>query len=154
MPYNPATTTAREAIISDIVTTLAAIATPTYSMSVAKAQRWDGNDFAVNEWPAAVVVPTGETHDDSRLALIVSTMDIAVHLSLRTSDWSTQMHKLLADVRVALTADVTRGGKAVTTQILSDQIYDVSKAGDPLCSALVEVRVLYRTLYEDPTTAF
>jgi hypothetical protein len=64
------------------------------------------------------------------------------------------MHKLLADARVALTADVTRGGKAVTTQILSDQIYDVSKTADPICSAIVEVRVLYRTLYEDPTTAF
>lgn len=154
MPYNPANTTVRESIISNVVTTLAAINVPTYSMKVNLARRWNGNDFDINEFPAAVVVPSGESHEDGRLHLITSTMDIALHLVMRSADWSTEMHKLLADARVALTADVTRGGKAMTTQILSDQIYDVSKTADPICSALVEVRVLYRTLYEDPTTAF
>ena len=154
MVYNPALTTVRESIISHIVTTLAAIDTPTYSMKVNLARRWNGDDFDLNEFPAAIVLPSGESHDDSRLQLISSTMDIALHLVLRSSDWLTQMHKLLADARVALTSDVTRGGKAVTTQILSDQIYDVSRTADPVCSALVEIRVLYRTLYEDPTTAF
>ena len=154
MVYNPALTTVRESIISNIVTTLAAVNTPTYSMKINAARRWNGDDFDLNEFPAAIVLPSGESHEDGRLCLITSTMDIALHLVLRSADWSTEMHKLLADARVALTSDVTRGGKAVTTQILSDQIYDVSRTADPVCSALVEIRVLYRTLYEDPTTAF
>ena len=154
MTYNPLLTTVRESIISNLVSTLAAVNTPTYSAKINLARRWNGDDFDLNEFPAAVIVPTGESHEDGRLHLITSTMDIALHLVLRSSDWSTEMNKLLADARVALTADVTRGGKAMTTQIISDQIYDVSRTTDPVCSALMEIRVLYRTLYADPTTAF
>lgn len=151
----PASTPVSELILQNIVTAVAGInGSPNYKMTVRTARRWNGDDFDINEFPAVVVVPTQESHEDGRLSLVTSTMEIALHIVLRSSDWHQQMNDLLADTRMALTSDVTRGGYAVTTQILTSQVFDVSRTAEPVASGVVELRVLYRTLYNDPTTAF
>lgn len=153
MPYNPANPPIREQILSNLVTSLSLIQTPGYTVNIAKVRRWNGDTLDINEFPSIIVAPTGENHDDSRLSLISSVMSVSLYLVLRSSNWQTEINKFLADMRVAITADVTRGGYAVTTRILSDQVYDVSRTTDPVASASVDLEILYRTLYEDPTTA-
>jgi hypothetical protein len=151
----PTDTTVRETILANIDTTLAAIATTplTYKTVPNTVRRWTGNVFEVPSYPCIIVVPTGETHDDSRIAIVQHTMDLLIVCGVYDSNWKTTLQDLVTDVRVALTTDWTRGGKAITTQIISDQIFEAEPT-NPLAEAQVTVRVFYRTLYNDPTTAY
>lgn len=155
MPYNPATTTVREGILSNIETTLAAIATPTYAntLGAGRVRRWNGNLMEVADFPCALVIPYEERQSDNVSQLISHEMTVAIVLGVRAEAWAQEIHKLIADVRVALTADYTRGGRALTTQVLSDEVFEATPSA-PIGGAQVMVRVLYRTLYDDPTTAY
>ena len=151
----PAGTTIRESILSNIDTTLAAIATTpaTYKTVPGTVRRWNGNSFEVPTYPCIIVVPNGETHDDGRIGIVQHTMNLLIVCGVYDSNWKTALQDLVTDVRVALTTDWTRGGKALTTQILNDQVFEAEPT-NPLAEAQVNVRVLYRTLYSDPTTAY
>ena len=116
-------------------------------------RRWTGNIFEVPSYPCIIVVPQGETHDDSRIGIVQHTMDLLVVCGVYDTNWETSLQDLLTDVRVALTTDWTRGGYALTTQIVGDQVFEAEPT-NPLAEAQVTVRVLYRTLYSDPTTAY
>jgi hypothetical protein len=76
----PASTTVRESILSNIDTVLAAIATTpaTYKTVPNTVRRWGGNAFEVPTYPCLIVVPQGETHDDSRLGIVEHTMDLLI----------------------------------------------------------------------------
>lgn len=152
----PADTTVRERILADVEDCLASIEPPDFklTLSAANVRRWDGNAFHTNSNIAAVVVPLGEEHDDGRLGVVQHTMNLLIVLGVRARDWSTRLQDFISDVRLALTKDATawtRGGIALTTQILSDRVFD-STGSDPVAEAHLNVRVLYRTAYADPTT--
>ena len=151
----PGGTLVRESILSNIDTVLAAIATTpaTYKTTPLTVRRWTGNVFEVPTYPCIIVVPTGETHDDSRIGIVQHTMDLLIVCGVYDSNWKTALQDLVIDVRVALTTDWTRGGKALTTQILGDQLFE-AEPSNPLAEAQITVRILYRTLYSDPTTAY
>lgn len=150
----PTDTLARESILSNVETVLSAIATPSYGTTVRRVSRWSGDDLKVTMPPEIIVVPGAESHVDTRLMIIEHTMPLALHLVVRGSNWATLLSKLIADVRVALLTDHTRGGKALTTRVLNDQIFDVGTTTDPVASAIVEVEIVYRTLTLDPTTVY
>ena len=152
MPY-PGSTTVRELILANIDTVLAGISAgypATYKTSPNTVRRWSGNVFEVPTYPCIIVVPQGETHNDGRCHLVEHTMDLLIVCGVYDSAWKTSLQDLISDVRKALTTDWTRGGNALTTQILSDQIFEADPT-NPLAEAQVSVRVLYRTLYTDPT---
>ncbi len=153
MPY-PGSTTVRELILANIDTVLAGISAgypATYKTAPNTVRRWTGNVFEVPTYPCIIVVPQGETHNDDRLGIVEHTMDLLIVCGVYDSAWKTSLQDLITDVRVALTTDWTRGGNALTTQILSDQVFEADPT-NPLAEAQVSVRVLYRTLYGDPTT--
>lgn len=152
MPY-PGSTTVRELILANIDTVLASISAgypATYKTAPNTVRRWTGNVFEVPTYPCIIVVPQGETHNDGRCHLVEHTMDLLIVCGVYDSAWKTSLQDLISDVRKALTTDWTRGGNALTTQILSDQIFEADPT-NPLAEAQVSVRVLYRTLYTDPT---
>ena len=151
----PAGTLVRESILANIDTVLAAIKTTplNYKTAPNTVRRWTGNIFEVPSYPCIIVVPQGETHDDSRIGIVQHTMDLLVVCGVYDTNWETSLQDLLIDVRVALTTDWTRGGYALTTQIVGDQVFEAEPT-NPLAEAQVTVRVLYRTLYSDPTTAY
>lgn len=152
----PADTTVRESILANVEACLAAIAPPDFKLTLGAdyVRRWNGNTFNTNADMAAVVVPLGEEHDDSRIGIVQHTMNLLIVLGVRMADWSTRLQDFISDVRLALTKDSaawTRGGYAMTTRILSDRVYD-STGSDPVAEAHLNVQVLYRTQYADPTT--
>lgn len=151
----PADTTVRESILTNVEESLAAIAPPDFKLTLDadSVHRWSGNAFDSNADQVAVVVPMGEEHDDSRLGLVQHTMNLLIVLGVRAQDWSTLLQDFISDARLALTKDAaawTRGGYALTTRILSDRVYD-STGSEPVAEAHLNVQVLYRTAYADPT---
>lgn len=149
MPY-PGDPTIRSQILSNIQSTLATIATPAYKTSVATVREWNGSVFEVNSYPCVIVVPQGESHNDGRIGIVEHTMDILLVLGVYDQAWKTRIQDLIADVRVALTTDWTRGGVALTTQILDDEVFEADPS-NPISEAQMSVRVLYRTLYNNPS---
>lgn len=153
MVYDPSRTPVDELVLQSIETALRGITVVDgYSQDMRSVERWGPN--AINRtgsFPCAVVLPFEETHDDSRIALLHTSKEIGISLGVDTKDWKTQLEKLLADVQVALFADHTRGGVAVTTKILAKGIQDSTGSGSR-AAAHVYVQVLYRTLRDDPTT--
>lgn len=153
MVYDPSALTIRERILRNIEAALATIAPPEYANTIAKVMRYDANAVTrIQAWPAAIVHPGSERHNDNRLALVEHEMDVEIGLVVQGQDWSAKAETLLADARVALTEDYSRGGIALTTRILGSEVFDAG-ASTPTGLAQLSVQVLYRTRYEDPTTA-
>lgn len=152
----PADLTVRERILQNVEACLAAIAPPDFKLTLGAdhVRRWNGDSFATDGDRIAVVVPLEEEHDDSRLGIVQHTMPLLIVLAVRAEDWATRLQDLIADVRIALTRNAaawTRGGLALTTRVLRDRVFDASSS-EPVAEAHVNVQVLYRTKYDDPTT--
>jgi hypothetical protein len=153
MSYDPSRTPIRELILQNVETVLRSIAPPSYASTILFVRRWNGNvALDVPEYPCALIVPLTERSDDSRSTIIEHSMQLGIVLGVRSDTWMQDMNRLLADVRVALLTDPSRGTVAATTRITDEDVYD----GDPrqnIGSAQLVAEISYRTLYEDPTTA-
>lgn len=151
-PYSASAQTVRSRIIENIRATIAAMASPTYATIFSTARVWGGNvALTVSEFPAAVVMPISDEADDSVSARIEHQLDVAILVVVDDSDWSTAVERATTEVEVALLADWQRGGVALDTKVLSTTPWD-DEATAPKAGAQILVRVLYRTLYDDPTT--
>jgi hypothetical protein len=151
--YDPTRTSIRELILQDVETVLEAIAPPSYATTINAVRRWNANlSLDMEVFPAVAIVPGEEHHDDGRSQVIEHTMQVHLVFGTRGSDWPTAMNKLLADLRVALTNDPSRGGNAITTRITDDRIYDADGQQEVGGGEML-LTILYRTRYDDPTTA-
>jgi hypothetical protein len=99
------------------------------------------------------VIPHPEQHDDSRINLQLSIKPISLSFGAQGADAAQQLERALADARVALLADLKRGGVALVTSVVGSHIFDASP-GVATRTAQMDLVVEYRTLYEDPTTSF
>lgn len=153
MAYDPTVLTVRERILLNIEESLTAIkGAPTYYHKVAKVRRFLGNTLEFPNYPAIAIVPGQDKADDSRLGLIEYRLPVTLLLMVKSQRWPADLSRLIADVRVAMTTDWTRGGLALTTCGTVEEIYD-SEPSAPLGGAQLEYEVLYRTLYHDPGSA-
>ena len=75
---------------------------------------------------------------------------VAVH---NREDPQGDLSYFLADVRAALTSDVTRGGYARDTKITSTDTYQ-TEDGSAICAADATVTIRYAHQYDDPTVPF
>lgn len=153
MTYDPSRTPVRQLVLEDIEAALQAIAPPDYASTMAPGQvrRYGATRTNVSDYPGCVVVPLEETTDDSRTLLQEHLMVVALQFIVRSSTWKTALLALLADARVALLADHTRGGNAAWTRIIAEEVFD-AEPSTPIATAQMIVHVLYRTRYDDPTT--
>lgn len=152
-PYDPSRTPIRQLVLEDIEATLQAIAPPTFASTMADGQvrRYGVGRVTVSDYPGCVVVPLEETTDDRRTLLQEHLMTVALQFVVRSASWRDALLALLADARVALLTDHTRGGNAAWTRITAEEVFDAD-ASTPIASAQMTVQVLYRTAYDDPTT--
>lgn len=143
-----------ERVVAHLVETLAAMAPPATVHTFRSVERWGGGSVQkAPAYPAAIVIPVVETSDDQAiLPLLRHELDVAVTMTLRDQDWKTAIQQLAADVRVAVLADYSRGGDAETTRVISTEVFP-PVPNSPLAAAQVNLRVVYRTLYTDPSEA-
>lgn len=152
MAYDPSATPVRERILQNVETVLLSIGPPSYGTDTPHVRRWNGNaDENIPTTPAVLIVPLPETSDDEVSCMVRHTMELGLIAVLRTDTWPAEINKFLADMRVALLADPSRGGIAVTTRITDENVADNDPA-ENLGSAQMIVQVHYRTLYDDPNT--
>lgn len=153
MTYSPTQATIRQRIIDNLKSTLEGMSTPTFATEFASVKVWGGNvALAISEYPSAIIMPMGDESDDSRSAILEHTLDLAIMLVVDDSDWASALERAIAEVQVALLTDWQRGGVALDTKVLSSTPWD-DEATEPKAGAQMLVRVIYRTLYEDPTVA-
>jgi hypothetical protein len=151
VPYTPALDSVREKILDNLASTLTAIAPPSYASTVATVKRFEG-PFEITSYPGICIVPGQETTDDTRISILSHELPVTLVLAVYDSQWREILNKLLADVRVAVLADWTRGGNALTTRVTNQEVVD-SSPSQPIALAQMDLVVLYRTLYADPTVA-
>jgi len=149
VPYDPSQLPIGERIVLNVVSTLQAVAPPTYATSVREVRRFDGNAFHTHKLPAIAVVEGVEEHDNQRLAIIEHVLPLNLVLAVHGQDWQVQLKKLAADIRVAILADHTRGGLSMDTRVSSTEVFD-SEPSSPLGVAQIDVRIRYRTAYHNP----
>lgn len=153
MSYDSTSETIREQILANVETTLLTIkGPPSYHHYVREVRRFAGNLMEFPNYPAIAIIPGTTKNDDSRLGMVEHVLPITLAVMVKSQRWRQDVETLLADCRVALTADWTRGGVALTTRGALEDILD-SEPSSPLGAAQMELEVLYRTLYHDPGSA-
>ena len=105
-------------------------------------------------WPSwfVAIAPPSNTYSDENFRKISVEMRLSMMLALRTqTNPVDKMRDFFEDVSLALRADITRGGSAIDTHVLSElpQVPDIT---DPVYGNEIEVSIIYRYLNTDPAT--
>lgn len=143
MPY-------RFDIVANIVTTLAAINTPTYRTTTPTVERgirtWD--EVNERQRPYIGVAPDGEEPYRNEVNGVYDvTLRVAIAMHVDGSDETTRatnLDALIDDIIGALSADQTRGGSAISTLIRSVTTDEGDPARVPHGTAVMRVEVNYQ----------
>jgi hypothetical protein len=158
----PSGTSVRSSILSNLVTTLQGITgSPTYKTTVQRVTLAGIDPSAITVDPAILVVPARVAASDDRLELIMGTMTTTLVLALRDQTTAeagganvpTPVYDFIEDVRLALLTDVTRGGFARDTHVLSDDPFPLD-VSDPLWGAELSISIDYAHSRSDPTLGY
>lgn len=153
-------TSVRESILASLKTALALISTANgYENNITGGvQRFNQNGNSLVTVPTIVVIggseekSSKEAHNLTDCKLTVYLVAWARHDSESVVDTDTVVNSLILDVEKAIMVDVTRGGKAVDTNVVNVEPLD-SVEGQPYCGAILEVEIWYRHTITDPATA-
>jgi hypothetical protein len=148
----------KEAILRDLESALAAItAGADYYTSVARVTRVDTVPIDLPEFPAIVITPLGTEYDPPGQA---TTLAIHGHYRIRATlivrtrtDAVADLENFIRDVHKAILVDTTRGGRAIDTRLVSDEVYYPTDIEEPVALAELTIMVLYRTVRTDLNTA-
>ena len=146
----PSGTPVKEAILDNMQTTLGNIsAGSAYYHSVASISRINTVPIEIRDYPAIVITPLGTEYDqggDATTLALHGDYRIRVTLVIRTrTDASQSLEEFIRDVHKALLVDITRGGLAINTRMLSDDVYYPTQIDEPVAVADCVVLVSYRT---------
>jgi hypothetical protein len=144
----------KEAILDDIASTLSAIvAGDDYYTTVERVQRIDATPMELSMFPAVVIIP--QTTDYDREATqgtltIAAEFRIQLALMLRTrTDAVSKLERFIRDVHKALLLDRYRGGLALNTRVVEDEVFYPTEDDEAFSFANVIVEVDYRTRWND-----
>lgn len=140
----------KTAILDDMRTVLATItAGATYSRTVRTVGRVPGGMPSSSLFDIVNIISTGATKTDLSNKTVV-TMTVRLEAIVEAADPPAAVDQVEADIEKALMADITRGGRAIDTQIVSceEAISDHSSLG----GTVIEVRIVYRHAPGDPYT--
>jgi hypothetical protein len=146
-----------ERILQNIVTTLEAIATPSYQTTVQMVDRFEDNPLEMtNRLPAILVASTTMAPRWTRNFLTEYTMEVVLRFALkRTDDAEQKLARFIADAIVALNTDTHRGGDAVETKTSGEiETFIFPGTQVEVCVADMPVTVEFRHLSADPTQAY
>ena len=157
----------KEDIIANLKTALETIsAGGTYYTSVERVTRYAGGPMDVTVFPSIVMTPLGTAYGPPATQgtlTSAASFRVSLDLFLRTRgsssslgtdpDVPVSLEKFIRDVRQAVIVDRTRGGKAINTFAVSDEIFYPTQDDDPYATARVTIEVNYRTSWDDLNTA-
>jgi len=145
-----------ELILQNIVTTLEAIAPPSYQTTVRVVDRFEDNPLEITRMPAVLVANTTMQPSWTRNFLTEYMMEVMLRFVLkRTDDAEQKLARFIADALVALNVDTHRGGYAVETETAGEiETFIFPGKQVEVCVADVPVTVEFRHLSADPTQAY
>lgn len=159
-------TTAEVAIVDDVIEALEQIkrGNSQFNTDVSTIMRMLGNVMEVPQRPAIMVTPmaSARSHNcpnglrriDLGLVItcVIDVFQSAGSIGRDFQDTEKVIREFAADVEKAVTADITRGGRAIDTTIVSVDIYEIHESM-PVAAAEVTLNIPFRHLTQDPTTA-
>lgn len=154
----PSGSPVKEQILDNLQTTLASItAGSDYYNSVALVNRINTAPIEVAEYPAIIITPLGADYDQPGVATTLAirvNYRIRLTLIIRTRDNpSEELENFIRDVHRSLLVDITRGGLAINTRMLSDDVYYPTQIEEPVAVADCTITVDFRTLRTDLNSA-
>ena len=151
----PTGTPVKEQVLDNLKTTLELIAGgASYHTTLRGVHRLRGvNAMQLQQFPAVIIDVAGTAHDDGVNGMVSCSMDVnLVAVITDRTDPAQELEWLAADIKRALLIDVTRGGAAVDTKFVSDDI-QISDDVTSVAAVQVQARVRFRHLYADPNTS-
>jgi len=147
--------TIRENIFLDIVSTLEDISKDNgYNNDIESVQRWRQKGNSLAKVPCIVVNAGPEDKKPEPNPLTTCELSIFIDVWIRDDSDATDsvLNSLFGDIETALTEDITRGGYAVETQILSAIPFE-SIEGQSYAGLIIELKIIYRHEQTDPETS-
>jgi hypothetical protein len=146
----PSGSPVKELILQDLETTFAAIsAGAEYYTDVAVVSRINTVPLEIRDYPAVVLVPIGTDYDQPGLA---TTLALAGHYRVRATlvvrtrtDAALTLENFIRDIHKSLLVDITRGGLAIDTRMISDEVYYPTQIEEPVAIADCMIEIDYRT---------
>ena len=146
----PSGTPTKEALLQNLETVLAAIsAGADYYTTVNHVTRINTVSLELPQYPAIVLTPLGTEYDppgEVTTLAIAGNYRIRALLVLRTrTDAVQELENFIRDVHKAILADTTRGGLAIDTRLVSDEVYYPTDQKEPVAMAELVILISYRT---------
>lgn len=154
----PSGSPVKELILQNMETTLAAInGGSDYYTTVAVVDRINVIPIEIREYPAIIITPIGTDYDqpgEATTLALAGNYRVRLTLVVRTrTDPSMTIENFVRDVHTALIVDITRGGYAINTRMLSDDVFYPTQIEEPVAIADCVIDVRYRTLRTDLNTS-
>jgi hypothetical protein len=153
-----ATESIRERIVQHVETSLSVITgTGEYHTAVATIARGQAEPSNLDELPAIRITEGEETVREGNYPCVTRWLSIQIRSWARVDpdlpdvSLPTVQNRLQADIERALLADPTRGGVAITTNLMGSVPND-DEARDETGSVTQEFQVQYQTLRADPAS--
>ena len=133
----------RENIANNLVTALKAITTP----KVKKVTRepFDFDKLSNAQFPAILVRTANETREDASMGGSATsrhgTIDYELICFVKHKNIDTARNQIAEAIDEKLDEDITRGGHAIDTQVISVEVEDGTI--DPIGGVIVTVQILY-----------
>lgn len=150
--------TVRENIFLNIKTTLEGITIANgYANTLASVQRWKQQGNPTKSSPTVIISAGAETKTPARsYNLTHCTLGVMLDVWVReaessTSDSEVILNSLLGDIEKAINVDITRGGYARDTRIMSVANFETVD-GEPKCGLIIELEIIYAHKQTDPYT--
>ncbi len=147
--------TIREKILQNLETTLGGITTEAgYNNTLAEVERWKHRGNPVKNVPKVVICASSEQMEPAPDPLYTCKFTVILDVWVRQAmDDATPtdqlLNSLLGDIIKALKVDITRGGNAENTEILSSIPFDPVD-GEPSAGIGVELLITYSFLQSNP----
>ena len=149
----------RERIVLDLVSTAEGITTANgYRTEVFEVDRAIDIPHRREGFPTVFVVETSEVKRVGQgvpTGLKACDLNVVLHVWEREADASRlpgEMTLVLAELKRALMVDPSRGGRAISTEILTTE-QDLDEIGTPLGLYRIGTRIRYRHAHSDPSAA-
>lgn len=144
----------KEAILDDLQTALEAISGGgAYYTTVASVSRINTVPIELRDYPAIVITPLGTDYDqpgEATTLAIYAGFRVRLTLVVRTrDDASGTLENFIRDVHKSILVDISRGGRAINTRMVSDEVYYPTQIEEPVAIADCVVFISYRTLRTD-----
>jgi hypothetical protein len=150
--------TVRERILQNIKITLEGVTIANgynFDFKPATVQRWSMHGNRMVDMPMVVISPGDEDESSSPNPFEECLLSVFLDVFFVNDEndpipTDTYLNRLQGDVKKAILADATRGGDAIDTDVLGTTPFETTEA-QPYAGIIIEVRIRYRHLRDDPT---